>query len=115
MANTLWVIATAIIIAVAIMLMASRALAEFVQRRPTVKMLALSFLILIGMTLIARKLTPFIGPSMTQGAVMRSWRSAAKKAACASGLAVPWRPGERRDCKPTLNAFHRVRRRAMSA
>ena len=53
MANTLWVMATAIIIAVAIMLVASRPLAEFVQRHPTVKMLALSFLILIGMTLIA--------------------------------------------------------------
>jgi predicted tellurium resistance membrane protein TerC len=53
MANTLWVMATAIVIAVAIMLMASRPLAEFVQRHPTVKMLALSFLILIGMTLIA--------------------------------------------------------------
>ena len=53
MANTLWVMATAIIIAVAIMLVASGPLAEFVQRHPTVKMLALSFLILIGMTLIA--------------------------------------------------------------
>lgn len=53
MANTLWVMATAIIVAVAIMLAASRPLAGFVQRHPTVKMLALSFLILIGMTLIA--------------------------------------------------------------
>jgi predicted tellurium resistance membrane protein TerC len=53
MANTLWVMATAIIIAVAIMLAASGPLAEFVQRHPTVKMLALSFLMLIGMTLIA--------------------------------------------------------------
>jgi predicted tellurium resistance membrane protein TerC len=53
MANALWVMATAIIIAVAIMLAASRPLAEFVQRHPTVKMLALSFLMLIGMTLIA--------------------------------------------------------------
>ena len=53
MANTLWVMATAITIAVAIMLGASRPLAEFVQRHPTVKMLALSFLMLIGMTLIA--------------------------------------------------------------
>jgi len=32
---------------------ASRPLAEFVERHPTVKMLALSFLLLIGMTLIA--------------------------------------------------------------
>jgi predicted tellurium resistance membrane protein TerC len=53
MANTLWVMATAIIIAVVIMLAASRPLADFVERHPTVKMLALSFLLLIGMTLIA--------------------------------------------------------------
>jgi len=53
MANTFWVMATAIIIAVVIMLVASGPLADFVQRYPTVKMLALSFLMLIGMTLIA--------------------------------------------------------------
>jgi|SRR5215469_13595094 len=53
MANSLWVMAAAIIIAVVIMLVASRPLAEFVGRHPTVKMLALSFLLLIGMTLIA--------------------------------------------------------------
>ena len=52
MANTLWVMAAAIVIAVAIML-ASKPLADFVERHPTVKMLALSFLLLIGMTLIA--------------------------------------------------------------
>jgi predicted tellurium resistance membrane protein TerC len=43
MANTLWVMATAIIIAVAIMLVASKLLADFVERHPTVKMLGLSF------------------------------------------------------------------------
>jgi predicted tellurium resistance membrane protein TerC len=53
MANTLWVMVSAIIIAVVIMLVASAPLADFVQRYPTVKMLALSFLMLIGMTLIA--------------------------------------------------------------
>src|SRR5215469_10513631 len=53
MANSLWVMATAIIIAVAIMLAASQPLADFVQRHPTAKMLALSFLMLIGVTLIA--------------------------------------------------------------
>jgi predicted tellurium resistance membrane protein TerC len=45
--------AAAIIVAVAIMLAASQPLAAFIERRPTVKMLALSFLLLIGMTLIA--------------------------------------------------------------
>ena len=53
MANELWVMAAAIVIAVVIMLVAARPLAEFVERHPTVKMLALSFLLLIGMTLIA--------------------------------------------------------------
>ena len=53
MANQFWVMAAAIVIAVAIMLVASRPLADFVEQYPTVKMLALSFLLLIGMTLIA--------------------------------------------------------------
>ena len=53
MANELWVMATAVIIAVIIMLVASGPLADFIERHPTVKMLALSFLLLIGMTLIA--------------------------------------------------------------
>ena len=53
MANELWVMAAAIVIAVAIMLAASEPLAGFVERYPTVKMLALSFLLLIGMTLVA--------------------------------------------------------------
>jgi predicted tellurium resistance membrane protein TerC len=53
MANDLWVMAAAIIVAVVIMLGASGPLAAFVDRHPTVKMLALSFLLLIGMTLVA--------------------------------------------------------------
>ena len=53
MANELWVMAAAIIVAVVIMLVASGPLAAFVDRHPTVKMLALSFLLLIGMTLVA--------------------------------------------------------------
>ncbi len=52
-ADHLWVMAVAIIIAILIMLRASEPLAAFVERHPTVKMLALSFLLLIGMTLIA--------------------------------------------------------------
>src|SRR3954449_10097517 len=53
MANELWVMATAVIIAVLIMLAASGPLAQFVDRHPTIKMLALSFLLLIGTTLVA--------------------------------------------------------------
>jgi predicted tellurium resistance membrane protein TerC len=53
MANELWVMAGAVIIAVAIMLAASGPLAAFIERHPTIKMLALSFLLLIGTTLVA--------------------------------------------------------------
>lgn len=53
MANEFWVMATAVIIAVLIMLAASGPVSTFVNQHPTVKMLALSFLLLIGMTLVA--------------------------------------------------------------
>jgi predicted tellurium resistance membrane protein TerC len=53
MAKHLGVMVTAVIIAVAIMLVAAGSISAFVDRHPTVKMLALSFLLLIGMTLIA--------------------------------------------------------------
>jgi predicted tellurium resistance membrane protein TerC len=53
LADKLWVMATAIVVAVVIMLQASGPLSAFIDRHPTVKMLALSFLLLIGMTLVA--------------------------------------------------------------
>lgn len=43
----------AIIIAVIVMLFSAKPIGEFVDKNPTIKMLALSFLILIGFTLIA--------------------------------------------------------------
>jgi predicted tellurium resistance membrane protein TerC len=51
MANEFWVMAAAVVIAVLIMLGASGPVSGFVNRHPTVKMLALSFLLLIGMAL----------------------------------------------------------------
>lgn len=48
-----WLMATAITLAIIAMLIASEPLSRFVERHPTVKMLALSFLILIGMVLVA--------------------------------------------------------------
>jgi predicted tellurium resistance membrane protein TerC len=53
MADQLWVMVAAVLIAMALMITAANPLAEFVSRHPTVKMLALSFLLLIGMVLIA--------------------------------------------------------------
>jgi predicted tellurium resistance membrane protein TerC len=46
----------AIVISMVVMLLSARGIGEFVDRHPTFKMLALSFLILIGVTLIAEGL-----------------------------------------------------------
>jgi predicted tellurium resistance membrane protein TerC len=56
MVKVVWVMATAIIVAVVIMLVSVEAIAAFVERHPTVKMLALSFLLLIGISLVAEGL-----------------------------------------------------------
>ena len=53
MAQEVAIMIAAIVIAVGIMMWASGPLGDFVERHPTVKMLALSFLLLIGMALIA--------------------------------------------------------------
>lgn len=53
MADTLWVMVAAVVIAMIIMLIASTPLSDFVSEHPTIKMLALSFLLLIGVFLIA--------------------------------------------------------------
>ena len=53
MANDISVMVAAVVIAVGVMLVASGPLATFVHKHPTVKMLALAFLLLIGVTLIA--------------------------------------------------------------
>lgn len=56
MARQLWVMITAVIIAIGIMMLAAGSIGSFVERHPTIKMLALSFLLLIGMSLIAEGL-----------------------------------------------------------
>jgi predicted tellurium resistance membrane protein TerC len=53
MVDQLWVMVSAVIIAVAIMMLSAEPISAFVHRHPTVKMLALSFLLLIGLSLLA--------------------------------------------------------------
>jgi predicted tellurium resistance membrane protein TerC len=53
MAEHLEVMIAAVVLAMIVMIAASNGVAEFVERHPTVKMLALSFLLLIGTSLIA--------------------------------------------------------------
>ena len=53
MANDVSIMIIAVVIAVGVMLVAARSISGFVQRHPTVKMLALAFLMLIGVSLMA--------------------------------------------------------------
>jgi predicted tellurium resistance membrane protein TerC len=52
MAEDISIMVTAVIVAVAIMMFSAGAISDFVNRHPTVKVLALSFLLLIGLSLI---------------------------------------------------------------
>jgi predicted tellurium resistance membrane protein TerC len=60
MAEDLAVMMLAVVIAVVIMLASASAISAFVERHPTVKMLALSFLLLIGLSLIGEGLNQHI-------------------------------------------------------
>jgi predicted tellurium resistance membrane protein TerC len=53
MAEQLWVMVVAMVLAVGVMLLFAGAVSAFVHRHPTIQMLALSFLILIGVMLVA--------------------------------------------------------------
>ena len=52
MVDDIPVMVIAIVIAVAVMMFAARPIGEFVDRHPSIKMLALSFLILVGVVLV---------------------------------------------------------------
>ncbi len=53
MTEHLPIMITAVVIAVAVMFFAAAAVSEFISRHPTTKMLALSFLLLVGIALVA--------------------------------------------------------------
>lgn len=52
LSDHLFIMMAAVVIAVGVMMFSARPIGEFVDRHPSVKMLALSFLILVGFTLI---------------------------------------------------------------
>jgi predicted tellurium resistance membrane protein TerC len=53
MASHLWVMITAVVLSIGVMLKYAGTISDFVHKHPTLKMLALSFLLLIGVTLVA--------------------------------------------------------------
>jgi predicted tellurium resistance membrane protein TerC len=56
MVDHIWVMAAAVVIAVGIMMWSAEPISRFVHRHPSIKMLALSFLLLIGFTLVVEGL-----------------------------------------------------------
>jgi predicted tellurium resistance membrane protein TerC len=56
MVDELWIMYTAVVVTVTIMLFASEPISKFINQHPAFKMLALSFLLLIGFSLIAEGL-----------------------------------------------------------
>jgi predicted tellurium resistance membrane protein TerC len=56
MVDNLWVMIAAVVVSILFMMAFAGGIGAFVQKHPTVKMLALSFLILIGVTLVAEGL-----------------------------------------------------------
>jgi predicted tellurium resistance membrane protein TerC len=60
MVDEIGVMVAAVVVAVGFMMLFSRPISEFVSRHPTIKMLALSFLIMIGVALIAEGLDQHI-------------------------------------------------------
>lgn len=56
MVQEIWIMYTAVIITVAIMLLASKPISDFIRKHPSFKILALCFLMMIGVSLIAEGL-----------------------------------------------------------
>lgn len=69
MANQTWVMVVAILLAVAVMLLAARPLGQFIDRNPTVKMLALAFIVLIGVYLVTEGFEGHIPKGYIYGAM----------------------------------------------
>ena len=53
MVDQIWVMVAAVVTSVGVMLVAARPIGEFVDRHPSVKVLALAFLVMVGMALTA--------------------------------------------------------------
>lgn len=60
MAEDVGVMITAVVIAIIFMMFTAKAVSEFIDKHPTVKMLALSFLLLVGVALVAEGLEQHI-------------------------------------------------------
>jgi predicted tellurium resistance membrane protein TerC len=95
MVEQLWVMITAVIISMLVMLRFAGPIAEFVDRHPTIKVLALAFLILIGVMLVAEGL----GQHMDKGYIYAAMTFALLVEMINMKLRGPKKP---KDAKPAV-------------
>ena len=74
MADDVAIMVTAVVLSVAIMMVSAGPVSEFVGRHPTIKVLALSFLLLIGVSLVADGLGLHIPKGYIYFAASAWWR-----------------------------------------
>ncbi|MGE0401185.1 MAG: TerC family protein [Kofleriaceae bacterium] len=65
----IWIMVAANVIALAVMLLVGKAISEFVERHPSVKVLALSFLLMIGLVLVSEALGVHVPKGYIYGAM----------------------------------------------
>jgi predicted tellurium resistance membrane protein TerC len=97
--DKIWIMITSVVIAVIVMMAFAGYVARFVERHPTVKMLALSFLLLIGVMLVADALGTHIDKGYIYFAMafslgvevlnLRASSKAARRKAAEAGKPVP--------------------------
>ena len=116
MANEIWIMAVAVILSMMVLMFASGPVATFVEAHPTVKILALGFLIMIGMALVADGFGAHVPKGYIYTAMVFSvfielinmkQRRKAKPSTCATPMA--------RRPKPAATSVGRSRRRACRA
>jgi predicted tellurium resistance membrane protein TerC len=106
MSDHVEIMMAAVIISLGVMMLLGKKIGDFVMRHPTVKMLALSFLLMIGVTLIAEsfhKEIPkgYIYSAMAFSVVVEMLNLWAQKRRAAKGLRVP-EPVHLRQNAPTV-------------
>lgn len=102
MADELAIMVAAVVVAVGVMLVFAGTISEFVSRHPTVKMLALSFLLLIGMVLVAEGFDQHIPKgyiyfAMAFSLFVEFLNLRARRAAAPVTLHQPYVPDDRKD------------------
>jgi predicted tellurium resistance membrane protein TerC len=65
----IWIMVAANVVALGVMLAVGRGISEFVERHPSIKVLALSFLLMIGLVLVAESFGVHVPKGYVYGAM----------------------------------------------